>query len=237
MDGRRLSFEEVGIYNGVFVMMDHQTKSFWSHYTGEGIRGPLQGKTLTWIQLERSTWSRVATEHPTATVPSKSSLQFRDTPPMKGRQTHMGNDLPNKFVPTLPADLPTTLGRHEHGVGLAVGRARRFYPLDRLYESELIHDTLGEAPIVVFIHDGSASAAAYGRCVEGRTLTFKMSAGVVVDTETGTRWSSQGLGVDGPLKGKQLASVRAIITDWYGWAAYFPSTTIFAPSTKTPAGD
>jgi hypothetical protein len=235
VDGRRLSFEEVGIYNGVFVMQDHQTKTYWSHYTGEGIRGPLRNATLDWHQLHRLNWSTLRELHPEATVPVRSALKFKERPPVARRAETLGETLPKKFIPTLPTDLSRVLPRHEHGVGLAVGPERRFYPLERLYADTVLADQLGGVEVVVFVHDGSASAAAFSRCVEGRTLTFASDNGVIVDRETGTHWDETGRGANGPLAGKQLTHVRAIVTDWYGWASYFEDSTVYAPPSPPEA--
>ena len=45
--------------------------------------------------------------------------------------------------------------------------------------------------------------------------------------QTGTRWDSSGLAVEGDLTGVQLAFVTSFFTEWYGWAAFHPDTTIY----------
>jgi hypothetical protein len=39
-------FNNVGLYDGLFVMQDTETKTLWNHITGEAMYGPLVGKTL-----------------------------------------------------------------------------------------------------------------------------------------------------------------------------------------------
>jgi len=231
VDGRRLSFAELGIYNGVFVMRDDQTGSLWSHYTGEAFEGPLKGQVLPWIQLERTTFERLKSEHANATMPERSSMRMRSTPPMSGREA-MGNQLPSDFIGTLPDEMGS-LPYHTHGLGVAVADAHRFYALDRLSDHAVINDTIGRLPVVVFLHDGSATAAAYSSCLDGRTLTFEATLWeghpAVRDRETGTVWSPQGQAVSGTLVGQALTPIRAIVTDWYGWKAYFNQTDVFEP--------
>lgn len=228
MDGRRLSFEEQGIYNGVFVMRDRETGTLWSHYTGEAFDGPLKGTVLEWIQLERAERDRAVAEWPDATVPRRGLLRYRSIPPLSGRARTMGNQLPPNFADTMPAQ-DSELKRHVHGLGVALGRAHRFYPLDALAEAWVVNDVVDEVPVVVMLQDGPATAAAYSRCVAGQTLSFSSvehGGDRALRDHEGTVWTARGSAVAGPRKGEQLTPVRSIVTDWYGWGAYFPKTTV-----------
>jgi hypothetical protein len=39
-------FNNVGLYDALFVMQDTESKTLWSHITGEALYGPLVGRTL-----------------------------------------------------------------------------------------------------------------------------------------------------------------------------------------------
>lgn len=235
VDGRRLSFEEVGIHNGVFVMRDRQTGSLWSHYTGEAFEGPLKGQQLRWIQLERAEAKRLVRQHPKATVPERKSMRFRNTPPLSGRDKALRNQLPPNFAETLPAidGMPF----HTHGLGVAIGDKHTFFPIDRLYDASVIEDRVGEVDVVVMVQDGTSTAAAWSRCVDGKTLDFEsvQHAGFAAlrDVQTSSTWDASGLAVKGPHKGARLTSVRSIITDWYGWAAYFQDSEVYTAEVVT----
>ena len=60
----------------------------------------------------------------------------------------------------------------------------------------------------------------------------------IYDRETGTRWNIEGKGEEGPLAGKSLLRLPNHLSQWYGWVAYFPQTTIYGradpPQTITP---
>jgi hypothetical protein len=238
IDGRRLSFEEMGIYNGVFVMRDHQTRSIWSHYTGEALDGPLKGKRLPWIQLRRANLDRLAELHPQATSPVRSSLRFREKPiPLTDRVTKKGDKLSDNFRKTLPSEMGE-LKLHTHGLGVAVKSKHRFYPIDLLYGANVINDTVDGVDVVVLVQDGSATAAAYARCVDGATRSFEPAehrGQAALRDDQGTVWDATGTGVAGPGKGKKLTSVRSIVTDWYGWVAYFQRSDVYkAPAAPAP---
>ena len=47
------------------------------------------------------------------------------------------------------------------------------------------------------------------------------------DLGTGSRFDLEGRCVEGSLRGKQLARVPSLLTEWYGWFAHHPETTIY----------
>ena len=46
IDGTVHHFENVGIYDGLFVMQDVESKTLWNHITGEALYGPHVGRSL-----------------------------------------------------------------------------------------------------------------------------------------------------------------------------------------------
>lgn len=86
---------------------------------------------------------------------------------------------------------------------------------------------------MVLVQDGAEAAAAYSRCVGGVLRTFGAATwegrAALKDVETGSIWTAPGEAVPGPAKGARWEPVRSIVTDGYGWSAYFPQTTIRGP--------
>jgi hypothetical protein len=80
----------------------------------------------------------------------------------------------------------------------------------------------------VFWDRARKSAQAFLPRVGGRPLTLEMSAGAIIDSETGSRWTPQGKAIDGPLVGEQLAPVpEAYVAFWFAWAAFHPDTDLW----------
>jgi hypothetical protein len=46
INGKMHHFNNVGLYDGLFVMQDTETKTLWNHITGEAMYGSLVGRTL-----------------------------------------------------------------------------------------------------------------------------------------------------------------------------------------------
>jgi thiol-disulfide isomerase/thioredoxin len=69
--------------------------------------------------------------------------------------------------------------------------------------------------------------------VRERRLDFQLSpggAGAIVDLQTQSTWSAEGLALSGPLLGERLSRLEGQVVEWHVWAAYNPGTDIFAPS-------
>ena len=113
---------------------------------------------------------------------------------------------------------------------LATARA---YSLKTLKEqSNVVNDTLSTTPLVVFFDEEGDTAAAYSRELDGKLLTFeakKLPSGKVLlyDRETGSRWNIEGKSEEGKLMGKKLSPLLSHLSEWYGWAGYFPQTSVF----------
>jgi hypothetical protein len=119
---------------------------------------------------------------------------------------------------------PTAAGNHI---------LHRAYPLKSFKgKTGVVNDLVGAMPLAVFYLADTETLCAVSRVLDGRTLTLEARRGgrgrtVFVDKETGTQWNVEGKGVAGLLAGKQLGRVDSHMSQWYGWVAYFPETSIY----------
>ena len=111
---------------------------------------------------------------------------------------------------------------------MLAGAGSEAFPLDRIPALAPMQDSVGDVPIVILEgSDGIPSLAYHRMLTDGRVLDFERRDGAIYDAETGSRWNASGLAVEGELAGVQLAFVTSFFTEWYGWAAFHPDTTIF----------
>jgi hypothetical protein len=62
----------------------------------------------------------------------------------------------------------------------------------------------------------------------GQFLSFRTSSGSIVDSETGSTWTIEGLAVHGPLNGEYLEPVaEEYVAYWFAWAAFHPLTRLW----------
>lgn len=122
-----------------------------------------------------------------------------------------------------------------------VGGETAVYPFSHLVDEPVVNDDLGDLPVVVFYKRGVASAldresiggsrdvgtaAAFGRRVGTRALTFEEREGRSADEDTGSTWGITGRATAGPLRGTQLPAVRHDQQFWFALAAFVPDARI-----------
>ena len=113
---------------------------------------------------------------------------------------------------------------------MRLGAVARAYPLGRLAAGAgVVEETLAGVPLTVWFDAGQRSAAAYDRRLGPDTLSFERAPGGFRDRASGSLFSLEGLGLDGPLKDRRLARPEQLLCEWYGWFAHHGTTTIWAP--------
>jgi hypothetical protein len=126
------------------------------------------------------------------------------------------------------SDLPDEFDRV---IGLVFGSEARAYPVGLLDKFEVVNDTAGGLPFVVVRCALAEVAAVYERRVDDRMLTFENSGAlwrdtlVLRDRETGTYWTAAtGRALAGPLFGKVLTGLPAVVTRTANWQKLHPQT-------------
>ena len=223
LDGETYTFGVSGkLWRDALLMYDHQTRSLWSHITGEAVRGPLTGKKLKPLaampQIAWKTWHLNYPKTQVLSVPTRDGMReekrhdvyadYHESPRAGVSGTaYTDTRLPNKSVVI--------------GVQVA-GKAFRAYPLTHFAETAVINDTVGEVPLLIF-HDRDSFATAV---FQAETRTFRHDTGHFVTDDTGVRWNlvtGEAEGVDAP----RLERLPAVNIYWFAWARYYPETTVY----------
>ena len=112
-------------------------------------------------------------------------------------------------------------------IGVIAGDGAVAFPIDAAPTSAPMQDSVGGVPVVVLEDSNGDPALAYHRLLtDGRVLDFERRDGAIYDVQTGSRWASSGLAVEGELTGVQLAFVTSFFTEWYGWAGFHPDKPV-----------
>ena len=204
-------------------MEDRQTGSVWTHYDGQVLTGPLAGSGIELpIQpMVHTTWADWLNQYPGTEVLDwyeEYAGNYRSVKPGTG-------GIGPQFQETI-LNWDDRLEQNELVLGVDTGEAERAYVMAALpIEPSVIVDELGGEPIIVFADGGSSFALAYSPLVDGVALEFTMNVGwFSID---GSEWDAGGTAVSGSLVGTQLDFVTSFVTEWYGWAAYHPDTSIY----------
>ncbi len=215
------------------LMYDRQTESWWQQATGVGVVGELAGQRLDILPLLLLSWEDAVARYPEAEVLSRQTGYSRDY----GRNPYLRYDTADRPFLYRGPEVDDTFDPMARVIMVEIEGEQRAFPYPALEERGFDQAEIGGEPVVLLWDDEVASPldhtlVAEGRAVgtanafraeaEGRSLTFEVRDGGIVDTETGSRWAPNGVAVGGPLEGTSLPAVPAVQHFWFSWTAFQP---------------
>ncbi len=246
INGKTANFDNVGLYDGLFVMQDSETKTLWNHITGEAMYGPMVGRTLgppgnvlqmTVKQaLTMDPNTRVAISdrayfvngRQLGTAPGLDAVVGRNGGARGGASGGRRSPVPDpnaqlneNFLGTLGKE-DTRRPRMETGLGIWTNSTRRYYPLERIRErGSAFIDRFDGRKVLVYIDPETFVPAALFVNASGARLEkgdVHLDSGQIVRA---------GVLVD--ARGKRQSPERPpqVFTRWYGFALTFPGTEVF----------
>lgn len=220
---RTLTFGVSGmLYRDALVMYDRETGTLWSHVDGWGIKGLLAGQALEALPAMHATWQEWKTLYPKSVVLKKQGeheSSYDDYNRDPSRIGIFGRRLTNSPLP--PKE--RILGIRYHDAAMA-------FALKDVRDAGLVHADVGGVPIVLASLSPHLPIVAFERRVRDRVLTFARvhEPTELEDTETHSRWRiSDGVAVEGPLKGEHLVRAAAYPAFWFGWQEFFPRSAVW----------
>ena len=150
IDSKVHHFSSGGLYNGLVLLVDDETKTYWDHITGEAVYGPLTG-------AQTDMWSIRITNAKTALQEQPELLLLRSKPGIFGRMISLAMSFP--FIKgKLPPGFRKTMGvrddrlpEMEMGLGVIAHGITRFYPMALIGDG--IEDGLNGHAIHVSINE------------------------------------------------------------------------------------
>lgn len=217
--------------------------STFIQFTGQAVTGPLMGWSLNQIPVITTTWAAWEKAHPDTEV-----MSTKGGPEADVFENYYANDR-NGIHSLAPSD------KRLHGkdivLGLDIEGDIKAYSYPGLIEKPIVEETLGRTPILVLQERSSATAVAFSRTVDGRTLNFKgqnknprrrsaesTASGegerldyepwLIEDKQTGSSWRAiTGECIEGELKGNQLRMLPAMTGFWFTWSRFYQDASLF----------
>jgi hypothetical protein len=222
IDGEPVEFGTSGkLYNSDLVMYDRKTRTYWSQMLGQGIKGELTGYTLLVLPLDMMRWADWRSLYPNTLVLSPDTGYARPygVDPYQGYYTS-----PRIFFPVDNWDdrLPPKMLIY----GLRLNGEAKAYPHYRAAEVGVVNDVVGGEQVVIF-SPKQGMIRAFSRVVDGQVLTFRLEGDGFIDEETRTRWSFDGVALEGALEGRQLRRLPGHTAFWFAWVAFYPDTAVY----------
>ena len=234
--GRALTFFHTNMVGMNFTFADRETGTRWQQETGEAFEGPLKGRRLQIYPFLITTWKEWRDRH-------RNTLVMVPVPGLEELYDQMWRTIlarrPGRPGPpsdrTLRPEDPR-LAAYDPIVGLEAGAARRAYPLDVLTKERIVNDELGNEPVLIIYRPESDTVTTFSRRLGARVLTFagRTQSDDLIDLETASRWNPYGECLDGALRGSRLNALTGVRQFWWAWAAFFPSTDVYAGKGLAP---
>ena len=227
-------FDNVGLYDALFVMQDQETKTLWNHITGEALYGPLVGTSLGPIgNLFQLSVEQALLRDPSMPIAISNSPYFVNsqafgaTGPlaaggrgMGGRRLNDDSQLSAAFAGSLGAE-DDRLGRMELGLGIVTNDTVRFYTLDAIRNTGSLIDVVDGRNMLVFMDQTTFTPAAL--FVDAASAAIEDQE-VRLDTGEVVR-----LGLLFDAAGNRVMADRPqqLFSRWYGFSMTFPESQIY----------
>jgi len=222
IDGRVHWFSEHGLYDGLFLMRDEESGTFWDHMTGEAVYGPLAGTTLDIEALRQTTVAQALRQDPgTRVALSDQQMGSDENVQLDGLLSRIRGGLSDFFSGTVDRedDRRPTL---DLGLGIWGGERAIYYPYDTVLEKgKAILDEYEGRGIVVYLDPTARALMAYFTEAEGYTWDgdiLRLSDGSYVEGGVLMDAERQRLRGRRPLQ---------VFTRWYGFSLTFPGVPIY----------
>jgi hypothetical protein len=247
IDGKTHHFDNVGLYDALFVMQDKESKTLWNHITGEAEYGPLVGSTLGPLtNLLQMNVKQALQMDPKMRIAISDRVYFAggkqfgtaagfgpgrgDGAGRGGRGGRAGGPRPSSgnpnaqlsqmFIDTLGKE-DTRRPRMDMGLGVWSGTTRRYYAMDLLKErNDAFIDRLDGRNLLIYLEPETLTPAAIFVDAMNATLDGKeirLNDGTVLRA---------GVLLDRSGKPQKSERPQQIFTRWYGFALTFPGCEV-----------
>ena len=233
VDGELHHFNYVGIYDGLAVVQDKESKTLWNHVTGEAMYGPKVGRRLAHASNLAHMNVRQA-----LTVDANMPIAISDrqyfvgdklfgTAPgfLGGRGAerwapeHPNAQIVPTFVPTLGRE-DARRPRMDIGLGVWTSATRRYYPMELLRERGPFIDQIDGRSMLIYIEPETSVPSAMfvsarNARMDGRDV--RLDDGSIV---------RMGVLLDRGGKRQTAERPQQLFTRWYGFSLTFPGSEI-----------
>ncbi len=210
IEGKPASFRLVGMDHFNAMFEDNHTGSWWRQATGEAITGEYKGKMLPELLSEQMTLAQWLKLFPNSLIMQYDSTFQAQYDSLDTYDVGLGR---GKLTGT------DTLSWNDKSwvVGIVMGNESRAYDWNQLKREKLIHDIIGQTPIVIAIASDTMSFAVFKRSAD---MTFTITNDTLLYLDH--KYDFTGRAVD-PLI-VSLDNVPAYQEFWHSWRTFHPQT-------------
>ena len=210
VNGRHEQFRLVGMDHFNAMFEDVTTKSWWRQVTGEAIAGRLKGHLLPEVfstQTSLASWLKL----------NPNSLIMQADPAfINSYDSTMKYESGTSRSKLTGTDSLSWKGK-SWVIGVKAGSKRKAYDWNKLMMERLIHDTIGQTPVLVLLAGDNKSFFAFERSSVAKKFTLENDT-LVSDS---LRYRLDGKGINTAA----LPAIPAYQEFWHSWKTFNPGTT------------
>lgn len=237
--GKETTFGTSGLLrNSNLVMYDRLTESIWQQFIGEALVGEMTGTKLKKIPSQIISFEQFEKAYPNGRVLSTETGYSRSY----GQNPYLGYDNIRTKPFLYRGKIDKRLPPNEKIISVEFSDTYKAYPYSITERKNVINDIVNGEPVLILHLIGAVSAldsreinksrnvgstGAFGRIVDGKTLTFKYKNLKVTDEQTNSVWNITGKAIEGKLKGKQLKILRHGDYFSFAWFVFRPETELY----------
>ena len=203
VDNRTLEFYAAdNRWNDSLVILDSETKTYWSQLMGEALHGPEDGRELEPIVCEVLSWEGWLNRFPETTVV--------DLPVIQNGPTAAGLAKSDDLA-----------------FGAVIDGHAVHWSMEVLRKSGGVSCTFRDKPLLLLINSKTNSVRLYSRKVENKTLRFEVTnTGRFREMGSQSVWDPVTMTcVEGALQGKRLRPVVGTLSRVGKWKVFYPKST------------
>lgn len=153
VDGEVLKFEPTGLYNGLVLLSDTKTRSFWDHITGECVHGYYKGKVLKINNLLHTTLEFAHEKYDNLKISiSKQPLHVKIMNIfVKMKMKKNKHIMPSFFKKTMEKK-DDRLDKSDLGIGIWNDSIARFYRYEDILDTGVIFDKFDGRDVIIYIN-------------------------------------------------------------------------------------
>lgn len=152
VEGEVLKFEPTGLYNGLVLLSDTKTRSFWNHITGECEYGHYIGKILETGNLFHTTLESALKKYKNLKIAVSKQPWYIKVMNIiiKIKKRSNKHIMPKFFLKTMEKE-DSRLDRSELGLGIWDDSKAIFYKYEDINNKEVIIDKFNGKDIIVYL--------------------------------------------------------------------------------------
>ena len=217
IDGKIHHFEAKGLYDGLSLLVDYESETWWDHVTGEAVYGPLTGTQIPIFNLLHSTVEQTLAADPDIQI-AISDREIRDE---WSPRTQRASRLNQFFLRTIGRE-DDRVERMDIGIGIWTDQMHRYYSMADINANDgVLIDEMDRRRILIYVTPTSNAPVAV--FTEATSFSWQ---GDEIHLDTG-EVVRQGTVYD--ANGERVAVERPLqtFTRWYGFSLTFPDAEVY----------